>query len=82
MLFTIQLYRKCLGPCHPPTGESRHLQVEEGESIAAVRRRLGAAARQAGLDLKIRRSGEEIYFWVEEGDPEKTEPTVEPIVDL
>ena len=45
--------------------EAGHLQVEEGESIAAVRRRLSAAARQAGLDLKIRRSGEEIYFWVE-----------------
>ena len=45
--------------------EAGHLQVDEGESIAAVRRRLGDAARQAGLDLRIRRTGEEIYFWVE-----------------
>ena len=44
--------------------EAGHLEVEAGESIAAVRRRLGAAARLAGMDLKMKRAGEEIYFWV------------------
>ena len=40
------------------------LQPSAGETVAAVRRRLGSAARIAGRDdLVIRRVGEEVYFW-------------------
>ena len=39
------------------------LQPSAGETAAAVRRRLGSAARVAGKDLVIRRVGEDVYFW-------------------
>ena len=47
-------------------GEAGRLQAAEGEPITTVRRRLGAAARQLGRNLTIRRTGDEIYFWAEE----------------
>ena len=39
------------------------LQAGDGETIGAIRRRLGEAAKLSGVDLVIRRVGEEIYFW-------------------
>jgi hypothetical protein len=39
------------------------LQAEDGETIGAIRRRLGEAAKLSGANLVIRRVGEEIYFW-------------------
>ena len=39
------------------------LQPSAGETAAAVRRRLGTAARLVEKDLVIRRVGEEVYFW-------------------
>lgn len=45
-------------------GQAGRLQASEGESVAAVRRRLGAAAKTAGKDLLIRRDGDEVYFWM------------------
>ncbi len=47
-------------------GEAGRLQAAEGEPITTVRRRLGAAARQMGRKITIRRTGNEIYFWAEE----------------
>ena len=47
-------------------GQAGRLQASEGETTAAIRRRLGAAAKLAGEDIIIRRSHEEVYFWVEE----------------
>ena len=47
-------------------GEARRLQAAEGEPITTVRRRIGAAGRQAGRSLTIRRTGDEVYFWSEE----------------
>ncbi len=46
--------------------EAGRLQAAEGEPITTVRRRLGAAARQLDKSLTIRRTGDEIYFWMEE----------------
>ena len=46
--------------------EAGRLQAAEGEPITTVRRRLGAAARQLGRTLTIRRTGDEVYFWAEE----------------
>ena len=48
-------------------GKAGRLQAVQGESIGTVRRRLGAAARQLKRNLTIRRTGDEIYFWAEEG---------------
>ena len=48
-------------------GEAGRLEASEGESISAVRRRLGAAAKVAGKELVIKRRGDEIYFWVRPG---------------
>ena len=47
-------------------GEAGRLQADEGEPITTVRRRLGAAARQLGRTVTIRRTGDEVYFWAEE----------------
>ncbi len=47
-------------------GEAGRLQAGEGETIATIRRRLGAAARQSEKNLTIRRTGDGIYFWAAE----------------
>ena len=46
--------------------EAGRLQATEGEPITTVRRRIGAAGRQAGRSLTIRRTGDEVYFWDDE----------------
>jgi hypothetical protein len=52
-------------------GQAGKLQPAEGEKVAAVRRRLGIAAKAAGKELAIRRLGDEIYFWVKPQDKER-----------
>ena len=47
-------------------GQAGRLVVDAGETTATVRRRIGAAAREAGHKLTIRRSGDEVYFWAVE----------------
>ena len=42
------------------------LTAEEGESTAAIRRRLGAAAQLLGKRVVVTRDGRVVYFW--EGD--------------
>ena len=49
-------------------GQAGKLRVGEGETTAAIRRRLGSAAQQAGKELVVRRVGDEVYFW-EAGGP-------------
>ena len=44
------------------------LEASHGERLAAVRRRLGDAARMAGKSLEIRKDGDTIIFWVK-GEP-------------
>jgi hypothetical protein len=48
-------------------GQAGKLQAAEGESLPTVRRRLGDAARLAGKDLVIKRTGDTIYFWPASG---------------
>ncbi len=43
------------------------LTAGEGETTAAIRRRLGSAAEILGKNLEVNRQGNDIYFW-EEGD--------------
>ncbi len=50
-------------------GQAGRLQPAEGESVATVRRRLGAAAKLAGKDITIRRAGGEVYFWAQSQEP-------------
>ncbi len=45
-------------------GKAGHLKAEFGENIAAIRRRLGVAAKLAKKDLVVKRGGDEIYFWI------------------
>lgn len=46
-------------------GDAGKLQVAQGETPTAVRRRLGAAAKAADKNVVIKRVGEELYFWLE-----------------
>ena len=48
-------------------GQAGKLRAGEGETTAAIRRRLGAAAQQAGKELAVRRIGDEVLFWEEAG---------------
>ncbi len=64
-----EVLRKYLGYIQQlKEGEAGKLQAAEGEKVAAVRRRLGIAAKAAGKELAIRRVGDEIYFWVKSQD--------------
>lgn len=54
-------YIQKLGP-----GQAGRLQGSEGESVGALRRRLGAAAKQAAVELEMKRVGDELFFWVRE----------------
>ncbi len=46
-------------------GQAGRLQPSEEESVATVRRRLGAAAKLSGKDITINRQGNEVYFWIQ-----------------
>ena len=39
------------------------LTAEEGESTAAIRRRIGAAAQLLGKSLEVTRARQVVYFW-------------------
>ena len=54
-------------------GQAGHLEVSEGETVGAIRRRLGSAAKAAGKDLTIKRVGDAILFWVK-GQESGTSP--------
>ena len=48
------------------SGQAGRLVPGKGETVSTIRRRIGAAARQAGENLSIKRVGDEVYFWAEE----------------
>ena len=60
-------------------GEAGVLIAGEGETTQAIRRRLGAAAEALGRSLEVRRAGNAVYFWTQEGRrrgrPRKTAAT-------
>ena len=49
-------------------GHVGKLKDSEGETTAAIRRRLGSAAKYLGKELVVQRVGDQVYFW-EEGSP-------------
>ena len=46
-----------------PVGETGRLTPGKGETPAALRRRLGAAAKALGVQLKVKGVGEQVFFW-------------------
>lgn len=51
-----------------PAGQAGQLTAGPGETLSAIRRRLGAAARQTGTALIIKRTEQSVYFWVDSGE--------------
>ena len=49
-------------------GHAGKLKGSEGETTAAIRRRLGSAAKYLGKELVVQRVGDQVYFG-EEGSP-------------
>ena len=50
-----------------PHGEAGVLEIGEGETPQAIRRRLNAAAETLGKRLDVRCSDRTVYFWESEG---------------
>jgi hypothetical protein len=50
-----------------PQGQAGRLRIGEQEKHPTVRRRLGVAAKALGINLIIKRSGNDLYFWKEDG---------------
>ena len=46
-------------------GQAGKLTPDEGETTAAIRRRLGAAAQLLGKSLVVNRQGNVVFFWLE-----------------
>jgi hypothetical protein len=53
------------------SGQAGKLSPVERENPATIRRRLQAAATALGTKLIIKRSGENVYFWKEDGAEEE-----------
>jgi hypothetical protein len=54
-----------------PKNQAGKLRIEEAERAATIRRRLGVAAKALAVPLMIKRSGNELYFWREDGGEEQ-----------
>ena len=50
-------------------GRAGKLIPDEGETTAAIRRRLGAAAQLLGKSLVVNRLGDVVFFWEEASSP-------------
>jgi hypothetical protein len=57
-----------------PKGEAGRLRIGAEETPATIRRRLGVAAKTLGIPLIIKRSGNDVYFWRENGGEEQPRP--------
>jgi hypothetical protein len=54
-----------------PKGQAGRLRTGAEETPATIRRRLGVAAKTLGIPLIIKRSGNDMYFWREDGGDEQ-----------
>ena len=50
-----------------PSGQAGRLRGGESENPMAMRRRLAAAAKAMHITVIIKRSGNDVYFWREDG---------------
>jgi hypothetical protein len=55
-------------------GQAGKLQGTESEKPATIRRRLDVVAQALGTKLIIKRSGQDVYFWRENGAEEQPRP--------
>jgi hypothetical protein len=53
------------------SGEAGKLHAAENENSLTIRRRLISAAKALGINIIIKRSGNELYFWRENGGEEQ-----------
>jgi hypothetical protein len=56
---------------HVPSGQAGRLRGGESENPLAIRRRLVSAAKAMNIYLTIKRSGNDLYFWREDGEEER-----------
>ena len=56
---------------HVPSGQAGKLRVGDVEKHLTVRRRLVTAAQSMNIPLIIKRSGNELYFWRQDGEEEQ-----------
>jgi hypothetical protein len=54
-----------------PKGQAGRLRIGAEETPATIRRRLGVAAKTLGIPMIIKRSGNDVYFWRENGGGEQ-----------
>ena len=54
-----------------PRGQAGRLRAEESENPLTIRRRLVSAAQALDIPLIIKRSGNDLYFWREDGTEEQ-----------
>jgi hypothetical protein len=54
-----------------PTGQAGKLRIGGQEKHATIKRRLVVAAKALGIPLIIKRSGNDVYFWREDGGEEQ-----------
>jgi hypothetical protein len=54
-----------------PNGQAGRLKIEESENPLTIRRRLVSAAKAMAVPLIIKRSGNDLYFWREDGGAEQ-----------
>jgi hypothetical protein len=58
-----------------PKGQAGKLHSGEKENPLTIRRRLASAANALGIPLVIKRSGQDVYFWREDGGEEQVRST-------
>ncbi len=58
-----------------PKGQAGRLSIGAEETPATIRHRLGIAAKTLGIPLIIKRSGNDVYFWRENGGVEQPRST-------
>jgi hypothetical protein len=56
---------------HVPSGQAGKLRIGDAEKLLTVRRRLITAAQAMHIPLIVKRSGNELYFWREDGGDEQ-----------
>jgi hypothetical protein len=54
-----------------PKGQAGKLHSGENENPLTIRRRLISAAKALGMNIIIKRSGNELYFWREDREEEQ-----------
>jgi hypothetical protein len=57
-----------------PQGQAGRIRVGEQEKHLTIRRRLVTTAKALGMNMIVKRSGNDLYFWREDGTEEQPKP--------